>query len=188
MTRLKAMNNSSIGRLILATLLMAVLATACNSRYRLSLFLVEGDQRTRVKVEKTEYMLGVVLGDPMSREKVEPGDGNMLVLLTGSRGETVNDDNPNLMKFDRHVRYRLFVQMDTVLSTGSTALKNNSLVQMMGRYEMDALDKLFYPTAGEMVVDSISGNKLFGNIDGRFENHKGTAVAFVGRFKAKVSD
>jgi len=188
MTRLKIMNKLSFSRIVLATLILTILAAACTSRYRLDLFLMEGDVRTKIKVEKTEFMVGAVLGDPMSLDKVEPGDGNCLVLITGSRGRTLDAEARDLVSYDRYVRYRLFIQLAATVEAGSTALKDNSLLQMLGRYEIAPEDKLYYPTSGEIVVDSLAGNKLFGTIDGRFENRHGVAVAFEGRFKAKISD
>ena len=182
------MNKLSASRLGLPLLLLTILAAACTSRYRLDLFLVQGEDRTKVKVEKTEFMVGAVLGDPISRDKIEPGDGNVLVLITGSRGRTLNANTRDLINYDRYTRYRLFVQLAATVEPGSTQLEGNSLIQMMGRYELDAEDKLYYPTGGQLVVDSLADNKLFGTIDSRFENRHGEAVALVGKFKAKISD
>jgi hypothetical protein len=188
MARLKIMSKLSLDWMGLTILALAILLAACTSRYRLDLFLVDGEARTKVKVEKTEFMAGAVLGDPMSRDKVESGDGNCLVLITGSRGRTLDAKTRDLISYDRYIRYRLFVQLAAMVEAGPTALKDNSLLQMMGRYELDAEDKLYYPTGGEMIVDSLADNKLFGTIDGRFENRQGDAVALEGRFKVKISD
>ena len=188
MTRLLGMNKLSATRLGLTVLLLTIMVAACTSRYRLDLFLVTGEARTKVKVEKTEFMAGAVLGDPMSREKVEPGDGNTLVLVTGSRGRTLRGEARDLINYDRYTRYRLFVQLAATVEPGSTPLEDNSLIQLMGRYELDAEDKLYYPTGGQLVIDSLAKDRLFGTIDGRFENRHGEAVAFVGKFKAKISD
>ena len=188
MARLKIMNKMSFSQAGMALLMLMLTLAACTSRYRLDLFLTEGDTQSKVKVEKTEFMAGAVLGDPMSRDKVKLGDGNVIVLITGSRGRTVNTEAHDLMSYDRYARYRLFVQLAATIEAGPIVLKDNSLLQMMGRYELDAEDKLYYPIGGELVVDSLSGNKLFGTIDGRFENHKGDPISLEGRFKAKISD
>lgn len=186
--RLKLMNKLSGGRVGLTLILLIMLAVSCTSRYRLDLFLIEDQTRTRVKVEKTEFMAGAVLGDPMSRDKVEPGDGNIVVLVTSSRGPTIEGEAQNLMSYDRHVRYRLFVQLATDFGPGAINLKDNSLVQLLGRYEVEAEDKLYYPTSGQLMIDSVASHKLFGTIDGQFQNRHGTNVTLVGKFKAKVSD
>ncbi|MCD6248914.1 MAG: hypothetical protein J7J98_01110 [candidate division Zixibacteria bacterium] len=188
MIRLKIMNKLSYSRIVLATLILTMLTAACTSRYRLDLYLLEGEARTKIKVEKTEFMVGAVLGDPTSRNKVEQGDGNCLVLITGSRGRTLDTEAHNLASYDRYVRYRLFIQLAATVKAGSMTLKDNSLLQMLGRYEIAPEDKLYYPIGGELVVDSLAGNKLFGTIDGRFENRNGEPVALEGQFKAKTSD
>ncbi len=188
MARLENMNRLSFARIILATTLIAVLATACTSRLRLDLFVLEGEDRIKVKVEKTEYMIGTVLGDPMSRDKVEPGDGNILVLITGSRGQTLDKKALEMVSWDRYTRYRVFVQLASTVEAGRIALKDRALVQLMGRYELDSEAKLYHPAQGDLIIDSIAGNKLYGTIDGQFKNNGDETVAFEGQFKAKISN
>lgn len=183
--RLKVMCHSIGNRALLAMLLL--LLAGCTSRYRLNLYLIQGETRSKVKVEKTEFITEAVLGDPMARDKLIPGDGNCLILITGSRGRTLDTEAQDLISYDRYTRYRVFLQLPPTVKAGSISLPDNSFVQMLGRYEVAAEDKMYFPADGTLVVDSLSGKKLFGTLDGRFENRRGETIAFSGKFKIKVS-
>ncbi len=185
--RLESMELSRTRQAACLGLALVILLAGCTSRYRLSLYLLQGETKDQVKVEKTEYAVGAVLAEPTAREKIIPGAGNCLILITGSRGRTLDTQAEDLISFDRYVRYRVFLQLPPVVGPGTVALPGNSFVQMMGRYERSAEDKMYLPRDGSLSVDSLSGKRLFGTLDGRFENRQGESIAFQGQFKAKIS-
>ncbi|MEW5796013.1 MAG: hypothetical protein AB1772_06590 [Candidatus Zixiibacteriota bacterium] len=172
----------------LQCLILLLILSSCTSRYRLELFLVEGDSRSKVKVEKSEYFVGAVLGDPLSEDKVAPGDGNCLVIVTGSRGESLGSRPEDVVSFDRYDRYRVFFELPSEIKPAAIPLKDRSFVQQLGRYDLSADDKMFFPADGRLIVDSVSGGRLFGSIEGRYENHQKASIAFEGKFKAKIAD
>jgi len=135
--RLKVMCRSIGNRALLAMLLL--LLAGCTSRYRLNLYLIQGETRSKIKVEKTEFITRAVLGDPMARDKLIPGDGNCLILITGSRGRSLDTEVQDLISYDRYTRYRVFLQLPPTVKAGSISLPDNSFVQMLGRYEVAAL-------------------------------------------------
>jgi hypothetical protein len=165
----------------------AVVLPGCTSRYRLDFFLVQNEAREKVRIEKTEYARGAVLADPMTRDKIVQGDGDCLMLVTGSRGETIDKDAEDLVSFDRYVRFRLFIELPRDIASGRVDLIDHSFVQLMGRYEVPAEDKMYFPREGALVVDSLADKRLYGTFNGRFENRRGEVVGFEGQFKAKVS-
>lgn len=186
-TRLRIVSCSRL-RAIGVLVFFSLLATGCASRFRIELFLMQNDQRTEVKVEKSEYLISTVLGDPSSQHKVVPGNGNCLTIITGSRGRTLNAKAEDLISFDRYDRFRIFLQLPSVLTPDTLPLEGNSFVQQLGRYEVELENKMYFPVEGELTVDSLSGNRLFGGINGRFENSLQDTVAFQGQFKVKVAD
>jgi len=174
------------GLLICAGMLVLTMLS-CASRYRLDLFLVKGEDHTRVKIEKTEYLLGAVLGDPFSEDKVIRGDGNCLVVVTGSRGKNLESRPEDVVTFDRFDRYRIFFRLPAAVRPDTLPLKDNSFVQLMGRYELSSEDKMYFPVEGQLVIDSLAGHHLFGTLRGSFENRQKESVTFQGQFKAKVA-
>jgi hypothetical protein len=180
-------NPSRLRAICFLALFSSLLVPGCASRYRIELFLMQNYQRTEVKIEKSEYLIGTVLGDPSSQDKVSPGNGNCLVIITGSRGRTLDTKAEDLISFDRYNRFRIFIQLPSVLAPDTLSLDGNSFVQQLGRYEVELENKMYFPIEGKLIVDSLSGNRLFGGIDGRFQNRLEESVAFQGQFKVKVA-
>jgi|WetSurMetagenome_2_1015567.scaffolds.fasta_scaffold160899_2 hypothetical protein len=179
-------SNNRTGILVgLALLLLS--ATACTSRYRLEMFMVSGEQRSKIKIEKTEYFMGVVLGDPESKDKVIRGDGNCLVLVSGNRGQGIETKREDLITFDRYERLRIFLQLPAKPQAGTISLINNSFMDRLGRYELEHNDRVYFPTDGHIVIDSVSDGRLYGSLDGRYENGNHDSLTFQGRFRAKVA-
>lgn len=172
-------------RILVLTVVVGSLA-ACASRYRRDLFLVEGSDLNKVKVEKTEFVIDGILGDPQADEKVVTGPGNCLILTTGSRGETAEGERQDLVGYDRYVRYKIFLQLPSRLQVGELPLENNSFVQLLGFYELPAEEKIFIARAGKFAIDSLTDKQLFGSMDGTYENNLKEPVKFRGEFKVKI--
>lgn len=165
-----------------------MLVIACTSRYRLDMFLVSGETKKKIKVEKTEFIMNGVLNDPVAIDKVVRGPGNCIVLITGSRGEAVQIDLSNLVGYDRYLRYKIFLQLPSKPERGLIRLENNSFVQLLGYYELLPEDKMYLAREGTLVVDSIPGKHLFGTINGNYENNKKQQVSFQGQFKVRIAN
>jgi hypothetical protein len=176
-----------ISRFVLPALL-AALAIGCTSRYRLNLYLVQDESRRKVKVESTQYITDAILGSPYERDRVVRGRGNCIVLTTGSRGEEVKTTSTDIIAWDRYVRFEVYLQLPPKPAPGTIPLKNNSFVHLLGRYEKPTEEKVFLAQSGNLVIDSLSHEHLFGTIDGQFENAKDETVGFQGRFKVKYTD
>ena len=165
--------------------LCATLA-GCASRYRLALFLDIDNDRKRLKVDQTQYLLNARLGDPYQEQKVIAGEGTSLVLLCSARGEKIDLPASNLFGFDEYLKVRLFVELPEPVSAGTVELKGRSFAQMLGRYTRPAEEKIFLPDLGEMVIDSIAREHLYASIGGKFVNSKGEQITFDGQFRVRV--
>ncbi len=168
--------------------IILTVASACTSRYRLEMFTINEGHRSKIKIEKTEYFMGVVLGDPSSTDKMVRGDANCLVLITGARGANMGSRPEDIVSFDRYERFRLFLQLPLTPGPDSITLKSNSFVQQLGRYEVGNEGRMYFPIDGRLVIDSIVKNKLFGTVDGNYENALHDTLSFQGQFKAKVAN
>lgn len=177
--------------LLLFLLLVSLLASACISRYRLDLYQSIDEIRRKTKIERSLFVEGVVIGDPMAEAKLDLGAGNCIVLTTSTRGEKLEVDPSESLFFGffENLRCKVFVQLPSQIRPGTIPLQDNSLVQMLGRYELPLEDKLFLPVEGYLVIDSIAAKRtLFGELNGRFVNHLGQEISYEGRFKVKIAN
>lgn len=53
----------------------------------------------------------------------------------------------------------------------------------MGRYDLSADSKVFLPTRGSFMIDSVTTKNLFGTIEGRYQNKDKAPLGINGQFK-----
>jgi hypothetical protein len=169
-------------------ILLAVVFGACTSRYRLDLFQVADGERKKVKIEQTQYVPGTVLSMLNGEIKVVPGDGNVVVVTTGTRGGQTKREVEYVLSFDEYLRCRLHFQLAWPLKAGTVDLPGNAYLQLMGQYEWPPDARIFSPESGQLVVDSVTSKNLYATVNGLFRNNADMTYEFDGSFKVKISD
>lgn len=172
-------------------LFVSLLAPACVSRYRLDLYQSIDEIRRKTKVVESLFVEGVVIGDPMADAKLDLGPANCIVLTTSTRGKQLETDPSQtlFLGFFENLRCKVYLELPTHIKAETIPLVNNSLVQMLGRYELPLEDKIFLPVDGNLIVDSVvDARTLFGEINGRFVNYLGQEIGYEGRFKVKIAN
>lgn len=178
----------SYARLPVVLVLLALAFGSCTSRYRLDLFQVTDGERRKVKIEQTQYLPGTVLTVLDAEIKIVPGDGNVVVVTTGTRGGQNKRETEYVLSFDEYVRCRLHLQLDWPLKAGTVSLPDNAYVQLLGQYEWPPEAKIFYPESGQLVIDSVTSKNLFATVNGLFRNNADMTYEYDGSFKVKISD
>ena len=164
---------------------LLLLVLSCASRYKYELYQIADDIRRKVKVEATQFVPNAVLGDPNSLEKFVPGTGNTIIVTTGTRGLTHEADTYSVMRFDEYLRCDVYFEVSNPLKVETVPLVDNSYLWIRGRYDQAAGSKLFMPESGELSIDSLRGDHLFGTLRGVFQNSDKVPLSFDGHFKAK---
>lgn len=171
-------------------LLIATLLFGCVSRYHMALYMVANDEQKKVKIDGTEYVTKVNIADPYAAGKLVLGDGNCIILKTGARGQKYQTDMTQsfILGYDEYLRTLIYLEIPGSPGVDSIPLTDeNSFVQVLGRYEQSDEEKIFLPKSGSLVIDSISGNKMFCTLDGKYANRQGTPLDYVGQFKIKIA-
>ncbi len=171
-------------------LLIAAALAGCVSRYHMALYMVANDEQKKVKIDGTEFVKSVNIGDPYAATKLVPGDGNCIILKTGTRGTQYKTDMTEslFLGYDEYLRTLVYIEIPGEPAVGSVTLDDkNSFVQVLGRYEQPDEQKIFLPRSGSLVIDSISGNRMYCTLDGKYANRKGTPLDYVGQFKIKIA-
>jgi len=175
---------------LISFLLMAAALVGCVSRYHMALYMVANDEQKKVKIDGTEFATKVNIGNPFAATKLVPGDGNCIILRTGTRGAKYKTDMTEsfFLGYDEYLRTLVYLEIPGEPAAGSVTLdEKNSFVQVLGRYEQPDEEKIFLPTSGSLVIDSVSGNKMYCTLDGKYANRKGTPLDYVGQFKIKIA-
>lgn len=171
----------------IAAVVVTLALIGCSSRYRLNLAVIEGGEHRQVQVEQTQFARRAVLGDPRSETQILPGEGNCVIVIAGARKRTLTSAGKyEVLTYDDHLQYRLYVQLPANLSAGRLPLADYSFVQIMGRYELRQEEKFFTQATGTLVIDSLAHRRAFISIDGEFQNQSGATIEVKGEFKVKI--
>lgn len=168
--------------------LCLLVACGVTSRYRLDLFVASEDVQRKVEVEQTEYVHSAILADPYQDIKYAQGDGNVAVVTVGTRWTAQESSRFRLLGFDEYWRCRLYLELPEPLQAGQRQLDEHSFLLLLGRYDMDPQDKVFFPESGSFSVDSVGSKAVFISIGGKFLNRSSEPLEFTGQFKVKKTD
>ncbi len=149
--------------------------------------MTDGERR-KVKIEQTEYIPGTVVTVLDGEIKVVPGDGNLAVVTTGTRGGQTRRKVEYVLSFDKYLRCRLYFQLAWPLRADTVNLPEKALLHLLGHYEWPPEATIFYPQSGQLVVDSVTSKNLYATINGLFRNIADLTYEFDGSFKVKISD
>jgi len=167
-------------------LLLLILSAACTSRYRLDLLMaVEKEAPGKVKVVSARCLPHTRLGSPATDRKLLPGDRTALVIRTSARGETLPfSPLAKALQFDENIQTELYLEIDEPPAAGNWTLEGRSFVQVLGRFDRPAEEKLFLPEPqGWVAVDSVTTKHLYVSLLGEYRNHVGQLLTFDGKVR-----
>ena len=180
------MSKRLFGTTAFILILVILAAFGCTSRYRLDLFMQRNGERTRIDIERTEFVRDVAIGNPYSRDKkLIPGDSNCIILHTGARGQHKAAGEGDILTWDRYVKVDIYILLPLTRPSGRIPLKNNSFLDMLGHFELPVDETVFMGKDGNLIIDSVTDSHIFGTFDGWFENSSGKAIGYEGKFKVK---
>jgi hypothetical protein len=177
-------------RVIAIVFVITAALAGCVSRYRMEMYMVINNEQKKLKIDQTEYARDVVIGNPYADHKLLPGEDNCIILRTGTRGESYSTDMTQSLFIgtDEYLRTLVYLEVPGLPSADTIKLTDkNSFVQILGRYEQPTEQKIFLPTSGQLVIDSLSGNRMFCTLDGSYANREGNPLTYQGRFKVKIA-
>jgi len=166
------------------SLLIGLLTVAggCTSRYRLDMFIDLDEIYKRVDVESSDYVMDAVLGDPMTDDKIVPGDGSVAVVTIGTRWKAKGKAELSIVGFDEYLRMQIYLGLAPLPGPDSVQLVDNSVAQMLGQYDQPPARRVFLAENGFYRIDSVSAGNLFITLQGDYANTLGEVVTFNGEF------
>ncbi|MDH3891100.1 MAG: hypothetical protein OEV49_08435 [candidate division Zixibacteria bacterium] len=170
-------------RLAVIAPVLLLLFLGCASRYRLDLYLTVEEDRRHIQVESTQYVWGAVLGNPYGDNKLDEGNGHVAVVTIGTRQSKGKKSSWHGFSSDEYMRCQFYMQVPSKADPDSTVLAGNTLVHLLGRYELSTEERVFLPKEGFYLLDSIADQSLYFSVDGTFANKGGEQLKFDGKVR-----
>lgn len=180
------MSKRIFGFITFSLIVLMFSAIGCTSRYRLDLIMQREGERSKIDIEKSEFVNDVAIGNPYSRDKkLIPGDSNCIILHTGTRGERKAAGAGDMLTWDRYVKVDIYILLPLTKPSGSILLKDHAFLDMLGHFELPVDETVYLGGGGELIVDSVTDSHIFGTLDGWFQNSSGKSIGYEGQFKAE---
>lgn len=170
-------------RLTLAVIVLMLVASSCASRYRLDLYLTVEEDRRHIQVESTQYVWGAKLGNPYADNKLDEGTGHVAIATIGTRQSQGEKSLWGGFASDEYLRCQLYMEVPPDFGPDTAVLAGNSIVHLLGRYELPIEERIFLPKEGFYILDSIADDAVFFSVDGTFANKSGELLRFDGKVK-----
>lgn len=167
---------------IVAIVLLA-LVSGCASRYRIALYMTVEEDRRQIKVESTQLVFDAVIGNPYADNKLDVGIGYVAVATTGTRLAGEKEGRWLGFSSDEYLKCQLYMEVPPEDDPSSVVLAGNTLVHLLGRYELPVEERVFLPKEGFYSLDSIDDKSLYFSVDGIFANKSGELIKFDGNVK-----
>ena len=171
--------------LTLVILLTLLNCTTTSSRYRFDLYMEGSYGRKLAKVENTKFVVQSRFITTPNDIVLQGSSNNTLITTISTNWKQSDKKVKEVLAFDEIARYRVYFSISEPVRTATIELKENSVAQLSGNYDISPEKKLYTPVKGTLVIDSVSDSHLFAKINGIYKNIDGAMLRIDGAFKAK---
>lgn len=137
----------------------------------------------RFKTVEAHYMMGKSIALTEGSFRLTPCDST--VLFIEGEATDVATRGANFFQWKMSQTARFFVTLPARLRAGRYDAGHHAVCEIVGSKNYQVGENLFVCQSGEVVVDSLKGNKVFGKISGRYLNTKNQSLTINGSFKAQ---
>jgi len=137
----------------------------------------------RFKTAETYYLMGKSIALTEGSFRLTPCDSTVLFI----EGEATNvaARGANFFQWKMSQTARFFVTLPPRLRAGRYDAGHHAVCEIVGSKNYQVGENLFVCQSGEVVIDSLKGNKVFGKISGRYLNTRNQSLTVDGPFKAQ---
>ena len=170
---------------ILAFILAATVILGLISCKRLYFHVTEenrGGASNRFVLKKAHYQMGKSVAITGGRFQLVPSDS--IVLYIEGQGTVTGVGEAGVATLDFAETTRFYIVLPTRLSVKKYDVGNRAICEITGSLGYNPGENLFVCQSGQVVVDSLKKEKIFGTFAGKYINTRNQSMTVDGRFKA----
>jgi len=141
------------------------------------------NKRLKFNTKESYYRYGQQIILTGGGFRVDSGDDVLLYI----KGETTvtGVGEPGIMTLEFREVARFYISLTPPLGIGRYDTKYNAICEIINSHSYQSGENLFTCQQGEVVVDSLKGDKIFGTISGEYLNTSNKRLSIEGDIKAK---
>ncbi len=168
---------------IIGILLLVIIAlVACKKTYFNISQEVYDNNSYRYTTKESFYMRGKSIALTEGKFELTPSDSVVLFVKGQSTG--THAKGKGFARFDLVETALVYVTMPNTINPGKYNIKHKSICEINGNMNYQFGENLFICQNGQVVVDSLDGERIYGRIKGTYLNTKNQSLIIDGNIKA----
>ncbi|MCK5127870.1 MAG: hypothetical protein KAR42_16555 [candidate division Zixibacteria bacterium] len=171
--------------LIIVTLGLLLLSLiSCSKSYFTIAEEVHENTAIKYKTVNSFYEMGKSIELTRGKFQLIPGDSIVLFIEGRSTKSTVSGETFAELPTAKSARF--FVTLPISIAEGKYNTTHKAICEIIGSLNYQTGEGLFTCQSGEVVIDSLKGEKLFGSITGKYRNTKNQSLTVNGNIEANI--
>lgn len=164
-------------------ILAASFSTSCKRTYFYLKEEVHDNEQLKFNTKKSYYQYGKQITLSQGSFRIDPGDDALLYI----KGETTvtGVGEPGVMTLDFREIAHFYINLTPPIGIGRYDTRYKAICEIINSTSYTLGDNLFTCQQGEVVIDSLKGDKIFGTITGRYLSSGNKRLTIEGNIKAK---
>lgn len=143
---------------------------------------VANNETNRFTVKKAYYQMGKSIALTAGRYELTPGDS--IVLFVEGQGRVSGIGSEGVVGLDIGETARIYMTLPVKLQVMKYDLRFKAICEITGSLNYSHGENLFVCQSGQVVIDSLKGNDIFGTFKGSYLNTSNKSLKVEGPFKA----
>jgi len=168
---------------ILIVAVAAILALAACKRIHINVAEEVNDGRSnRFVIKESWYEMGKSIAITDGQYQLVPGDS--IVLYIRGLGTVTGVGEAGVATLDFPQTTRFYIMLPNILSERTYDISRSAICEITGSLNYGTGENLFVCQSGKVAIDSLKGEKIYGQFSGKYINTRNQSISVDGPFKA----
>lgn len=145
---------------------------------------VNDGRSNRFVIKESWYRMGKSIAITGGQYQIVPGDS--IILYIRGLGTVTGVGEAGVATLDFPQTTRFYIMLPNILSEKSYDIGQSAICEITGSLNYRAGENLFICQTGQVAIDSIKSEKLYGRFSGKYLNTSNQSISVDGPFKADV--
>ncbi len=143
---------------------------------------VSGNKPNKFRIQESYYQMGKSIAITGGRYELVPGDS--IILYIKGQGTVTGVGEAGVATLDFPETTRFYIALPNRLDVKTYNTGRRAICDITGNLNYGEGEDLFVCQSGKVVIDSLKGDKIYGNFSGKYLNTSNKSITVEGPFKA----
>jgi hypothetical protein len=165
-----------------AAVMILLSLAACKRIYYHVSEEISGNKPNKFRIQEAYYQMGKSIAITGGRYELVPGDS--IILFIQGQGTVTGVGEAGVATLDFPETTRFYISLPNILGVKTYHTGRRAICEITGNLNYGPGEDLFVCQSGKVVIDSLKGDKIYGNFSGKYLNTSNKSITVDGPFKA----